>query len=112
MNKLYYSPKAFEDLDEIWTYIMGDLGSPAAAQNTITNILNSIEKLQEFPEMGPSLSSVTEIESNYRFLVCGICLAFYRVKGTEINIDRILYSRRDYIHILFGNTSEYAISRH
>ena len=106
MNKLYYSPKAFEDLDEIWTYIMGDLGCPAAAQNTITNILNSIEKLQEFPEMGPSLSSVTEIESNYRFLVCGTYLAFYRVKGAEINIDRILYSRRDYIHILFGNTSE------
>jgi plasmid stabilization system protein ParE len=56
--------------------------------------------------MGPSLSSITEVESDYRFLVCGNYLTFYRVKGKDVYIDRILYGRRDYLRILFGGPSE------
>ena len=70
------------------------------------NILDNIEKLREFSKMGTPLSSVTEIESDYRFLICGNYLVFYRVNGTEVSIDRILYGRRDYLRILFGNPSE------
>ena len=103
MNKLHYSPKAICDLDEIWAYIFEDLQNPSAAQNTVDNILDTIEKLREFSKMGPPLSSVTEIESDYRFLICGNYLVFYRVKGAEVCIDRILYGRRDYLRILFGN---------
>jgi len=106
MNRLHYSPEALSDLDDIWEYIFEDLQNPAAAQNTVSGILDSIEKLQDFSEMGPPLSSVTEIESDYRFLVCGNYLAFYRVKGEDISIDRVLYGRRDYLRILFGNPSE------
>ena len=106
MNKLYYSPEALNDLDEIWEYIFEDLQNPTAAQNTVNGILNSIERLQDFSEIGPSLSSVTEVESDYRFLVCGNYLTFYRVKGEDAYIDRILYGRRDYLRILFGNPFE------
>ncbi len=106
MNKLYYSPEALKDLDGIWTYIFEDLQNPAAAQNTVDGILDTIEKLRGFSEMGTSLSAVTGVESDYRFLVCGSYLAFYRVRGAEVSIDRILYGRRDYLRILFGNPPE------
>lgn len=106
MNKLYYSPEFLNDLDEIWEYIFESLQNPAAAQNTVNDILDSLEKLQDFSEMGPPLSSVTEIETDYRFLVCGNYLVFYRVKGEDVYIDRILYGKRDYLRILFGNPFE------
>lgn len=70
MNKLRYSPEAVNDLDEIWTYIVESLQNPTAAQKTVTGILDSVEKLREFPKMGSSLPLVTQFESDYRFLVC------------------------------------------
>jgi plasmid stabilization system protein ParE len=108
MNKLHYSPESLIDLDEIWTYIFEELQNPTAAQKTLDGILDTIKKLKEFSEMGPELFSVTDVENGYRFLVCGNYLVFYRVNGVEVNIDRILYGRRDYLRILFGNLSEEA----
>ena len=106
MIKLYYSPEAMRDLDEIWNYIFEDLNNPAAARNTVEGIMDSIDKLKEFSAIGPSLTVITEFESDYRFLVCGNYLAFYRVSESEVSIDRILYGGRDYLQILFGNPSE------
>ena len=101
MNKILYSPEALSDLDQIWTYINNELQNPAAAQKIIADILDAIEKLHGFSELGPPLSSITEFESDYRFLVCGKYIAFYRVMGLDIYIDRVLYGRRNYISILF-----------
>jgi len=106
MNKLNYSPEALSDLDEIWTYISEDLKNPTAAQNTINSILDNIETLREFSEIGPLLSSATDVESDYRFLVCRNYLAFYHTGNKDINIDRILYGKRNYLRILFGNSPE------
>ena len=36
-------------------------------------------------------------------LVCGDYLAFYRVDGDTVYVDRILYGRRDYMALLFGD---------
>jgi toxin ParE1/3/4 len=106
MNKLYYSPQALGDLDEIRTYIHTDLANPAAAKKTVSGILDTVEKLRVFPELGPNLSSITDVESEYRYLVCGKYLAFYHVTGGEVYIDRVLYGKRDYIRILFGDKDE------
>lgn len=108
MNKLHYSSEALNDLDVIYTYIFEELQNPTAAQKIVDGILDAIEKLKEFSEMGAQLSSITDVESGYRFLVCGNYLAFYRVTGADVSIDRILYGRRDYLRILFGNLSEKA----
>ena len=103
MNKLNFSPESLKDLDEIWDYIFNNLKSPFAAQNTVNSILDSIEKLRKFPEMGSLLSAFTDIENDYRLLICGNYIAFYHTIDNEVNIDRILYGRRNYLHILFGN---------
>ena len=102
MNKLLFSPEALNDLDEIWSYINNELQNPAAVQKNVSNILDTIEKLQDFSELGPSLSSIIEFESDYRFLVCGNYITFYRVVGLDVHIDRVLHGRRNYIGILFG----------
>lgn len=102
-NKLHYSPASLNDLDEIFEYIKTDLCSFSSAQRIIGEILDSADGLIEFAEMGAPLSSVADVETDYRFLVCQNYLIFYRVNDTDIYIDRILYSRRDYLRMLFDN---------
>lgn len=106
MHKLRYSPEALNDLDEIWEYIHNELQNPAAAQKTVAGILDALEKLCDSPEIGSLLSSITGIESDYRHLVCGNYVTFYRIDRTNVFIDRILYGRRDYLRILFGDLPE------
>ena len=36
----------------------------------------------------------------------GNYLTFYRVNGNEVYVDRILYGRRDYLRILFGDMQD------
>ena len=42
----------------------------------------------------------------YRFLVCGSYLIFYHIGGEAVYIDRVLYGRRDYLALLFGDKLE------
>lgn len=102
-NKIHYSPEALHDLDGIWEYIVMELCNPISAENVVTGILDTVQKLEEFAEMGAPLSSVADIESDYRFLLSGNYMAFYRTIGNDVYIDRVLYGRRDYLRILFGD---------
>lgn len=42
------------------------------------------------------------VKSDYRFVISGNYISFYRVCENEVYVDHIVYSRRDYIRILFG----------
>ena len=70
-NKLHYAPEALRDLDDIWEYIALELNNPAAAKRTVSRIMDSADGLAEFAEAGAPLRSVADVESDYRFLVCG-----------------------------------------
>ncbi len=100
-NKLHYTREAQRDLDGIWDHIVSELSNPAAAGRTVDRIMDAIDRLADFAEMDAPLSSVADVESDHRSLVCGKYLVFYRVDGSEIYVDRILYGRRDYLRILF-----------
>ena len=90
---------------DIRRYITEELDSPAAAENTLKKILKNIRMLETQPFIGAPLSSIVNIDTHYRFLVCGSYLAFYYVENDDVFIVRILYGRRDYIKILFGDSS-------
>jgi addiction module RelE/StbE family toxin len=102
MAKLQISPEAQNDLQKIRTYITTDLDSPLAAQKIISKITKAIRRLMEYPNSGASLSSVIGIKTEYRYLVCGNYLVFYRYEDEIVYVIRVLYSRRDYMRILFG----------
>jgi len=110
MAKIEYSPDAFSDLEHIGDYIEQELMSPIAAYNTIDKIQDSIDNLSVFPLMGTQLSTIFDFDSDYRFLVCGNYLAFYRYDEPYVYIDRIIYGKRDYIAILFPGLSLLATS--
>ena len=106
MAKIQYSQLAHRDLEKIGDYIAEDLKNPIAALNTVNRIQDTIDRLADFPESGAPLSSHYKAAGDYRFLVCGNYLAFYRVADNTVFIDRILYGRQDYMKILFGNMLE------
>ena len=103
MAEITYSNSAVTDLEQIGDYIGTTLKSPIAALNTVNKIQDSLDRLAEFPMLGAALSSITETDSDYRFLVCGKYLVFYRVLADNVYIDRVLYGKRDYLSILFRN---------
>ena len=78
MKKISYSGAAIIDLEQIGDYIAQQLKNPQAALNPVNKIQDAIDKLVKFPLIGAPLSSIYEINTDYRFLVCGNYLAFYR----------------------------------
>ena len=102
MNKVVISPEARKDLSEIKEYISENLGSPQSAQNTVGKVMSKLRELEAFSGIGTPLSSIIDIETDYRFLVCENYLAFYRTEKNMVYVDRIIYKKRNYIGILFG----------
>ena len=102
MSNVQYTPEAEDDLAGIKEYIAEQPENPVAAVNTVAKITKRIRELEQFPEMGTPLSAIINIATDYRFLVCANYLAFYRIDGNNVYIVRILYGRRDYGAILFG----------
>lgn len=105
-NKILYAAESRRDLDEIWDYIAYNLQNVSAAERIVNRIMNDVNHLENHAEMGALLSSIVNVESDYRFLVTGNYLTFYRVSGNDVYVDRILYARRDYLRVLFGDTQE------
>ena len=105
-NKIHYTAESRRDLDEIWDYIGSDLQNVSAAERIVNRIMDDVDHLESHAEMGALLSSIADVESDYRFLVTGSYLTFYRAHGSDVYVDRVLYGRRDYLRILFGETQD------
>ncbi|MDR0220922.1 MAG: type II toxin-antitoxin system RelE/ParE family toxin [Lachnospiraceae bacterium] len=103
MARIIYSSEALRDLEKIGDYIAFELQNPTASLNTLNIIQDKISTLATFPRIGTLLSAICygAEADDYRFLVCANYLAFYRVEGDNVIIDRIIYKRRDYIAVLF-----------
>ena len=106
MNNIHFSPESIRDLQDTKAYITNELCSEQAAKSTIDKILQTIRSLEVFPQIGTPLSSIVDLETSYRFLVCGNHVAFYRLEGDDVYIVRILYGRRNFMQILFGESEE------
>ena len=106
MSEIRYSQAAIQDLEQIGDYIAMELKSPIAALNTVNSIQDAIDKLEYAPHIGSPLSARYENVGGYRYLVCKSYLVFYREQADVVHIDRILYGKRNYLSILFGEFTD------
>ena len=90
-------------MDDIWDYIVSELQNRSAAELVINRIIDAVDPLKNFAEMGTPLSSIADVGTDYRFLVSGNYMVFYRVQGSDVYIDRVLYGRSNYMSILFND---------
>ena len=105
MNDLHLSEEALNDLLEIKAYIEEELPNPSAALAAVSRIAKNLRILQSHAQAGAPLSSIADMESDYRFIVSSNYISFYRAYGSEVYVDRILYARRDYMRVLFGDST-------
>lgn len=104
LRRIEYSPRALKELDGIWDYIEKELCNSSAAQNTVEGIMDKIDILMSFPEAGAKLEFENGLNSGYRYVSFKNYIAFYRLGSDDIvYIDRVVYSGRDYMRILFPN---------
>lgn len=99
-NRIHYASSARRDLDAIWDHIALELENVTAADRVVDRIVDEVDRLETFAELGAPLSSIANVEEDYRFLVSGSYMIFCRVMGSDVYVDRILYGRRDYLSVL------------
>lgn len=106
MAKVKISPLARADMREIGDYISRELRNPGAALRMIQRFREAIKQLTEFPEIGAPLLAAGKQRPLYRYLICGSYMIFYHLSEDSVMVDRVLYGRRDYLALLFGDQLE------
>ena len=101
--KIRVTPAALNDLKEIMSYIENDLSNPIAAKKVVKRIIEDYSRLEFLPHMGSSLSSKVPFDTDYRFIVSGNYIVFYKADDEYVSIYRVLYGRRDYLKIIFDD---------
>ena len=101
-NKIIVSEAAYADLDETFSYIAGNLGSPGAAGKLIDKIFDLIEILKEAPLIGSVPDNDILKSRGYRLLFADNFIVFYIPNGEAVHIIRVLYGRRDWESVLLS----------
>lgn len=91
---------AERDIEKIFSYIHDDLANPTAAQNIVQKILQRMQQLDSFPDMGASMTALDGRLQGYRYLVVDNYLVIYRHDDAAVYIVRVLYARSDYMRLL------------
>lgn len=85
-----YSRRAFQDLENIRTYIAKD--NPEAARRVASFIRQSIGTLEEFPHQGRT----TDEKNAYRFVMTRYpYIVYYRLLKTHIDVVTVLHAAQD-----------------
>ena len=94
--KIY--PSARRDLEEIIEYL--NTLSKETALKYYDTLVKEIGSLSRMPDRCPHPRDIALAAIGYRFLAVKNYLVFYVVIGDTVQIRRILYAKRDYIHLL------------
>jgi len=97
-----FTPKANDDLEEIFYYIATKLFADEAAVKLLDNIETSINRLAKFPLSCEYVSDKHLNSRGYRKLLVDNYIVFYLINEEEkqIVIMRILYGASNYKDIL------------
>lgn len=102
MYTLEYLPIAMQDMVDIASYISHGLQNPVAAEKLSTELIESAEKLVNFPYINGLYQAIKPLHMEYRKQIVSNYSLFYWVdeKEKKITIARVIYARRDYEKLL------------
>ncbi len=102
MYKIELSEAAYYDIDSMFSYISQN--NKAVAEKLRLRIYKAIQKLGDFPELGPVISEeeAPGAARGYRWIVVNPYIIFYRVLDERIIIARVLHGRQNWLQSLFG----------
>ena len=99
MATVRLTKRAISDIKKIYDYIIED--SQQNADSVKADIIQSINHLGLFPLMGTSLVGKINVKTDYRYVITGKFLIFYKASEDVVRIYRVLSSDMDYIRVLF-----------
>jgi toxin ParE1/3/4 len=99
---LKFTAVAYDDLEQIYSYISKKLLAETATDNLLGKIENSIMRLRDFPYSGSLVSDEPLKKRGYRKLIVDNYIAFYLVNeiDKQVVVMRILYGVQNYQNIL------------
>ena len=102
MRDIKISEDAYFDIEEMFSYISQD--NKKAAEKLRRKIYDSIKGLQDFPFKHPVVQEedAPGAARGYRYMVVNPYIVFYRVLDDIIVVARVLHSRQNWLHLLFG----------
>jgi len=97
-----FTPKAADDLEEIYRYISEKLFAEDSALRLLEKIEKNILKLRDYPLSGSLVTDEFLKQKRYRKLIVDNYVVFYVVNEYEklVVIMRILYGRQKYQDLL------------
>jgi plasmid stabilization system protein ParE len=101
MKRFILTPRARQDVNDIWDYIAND--NIEAADRVIDALDNAMIKLAKNPGMGHRRDELTD--KRHRFLLVYSYLIVYRHETKPLQIIRILHAARD-VQSILGLASE------
>ena len=99
-EKLFYSPQAQLDLEEIYDYFAGELGDSGKGRRVVSDVLAAAEGIPARAKRYPLVGPLPFTNDVYRFMPVKDYLLFFRVVDDTVYVDRILYKRRDFSSLL------------
>lgn len=90
---------AWQDIDKISDFYMKMSGA-VSAQRITNQILDTLEKLGDFPYMGAQHPDPELMRREYRKVICGDYVCVYKVIGPSVYVYRVVNGRTDYPKLL------------
>ncbi len=90
---------AWQDIDKISDFYLKMSGA-ASAQKITDQILDTLEKLGDFPYMGAQHPDSELMRREYRKVICGDYVCIYKVIGSSVYVYRVVNGKTDYPKLL------------
>ena len=97
------------DIERIYTFLIQADYPPESIRNIFESIYVDMKWLRKTPKIGAELSNKTSIANDYRYLISGKYLIFYKVFEKErlVQIYHIYHSKEQYLVKLGLSDVEY-----
>lgn len=101
-HQVLMTQKAAQDLKNIYSYIADDLREPSIAKKLTDKIKASVKNLAKLPLRHALVADKDLAAQGIRKLIVNNYIIFYIVseKDKAVTVVRILYGRRNWIHLL------------
>ena len=99
---VYISDAAYNDINQIVSYIANELLEPQTANKLLDALLKAINSLSEIPHRHMLVDRVEISDYPIRMFTVENYIVFYLINENEssVNIARVLYGRRDWTYLL------------